>query len=116
MRELGHISRRLFGQSLGATAALTFLSKAGFAASATIEVRIDKFAFQPGSMTIKRGDTVRWTNMDAAPHTATSADGNWDTGGLGKQETASMAFQRSGIYPYFCAFHPHMKGQILVVD
>ncbi len=35
----------------------------------TIEVTIQGFAFNPSSITISPGDTVKWTNMDSAPHT-----------------------------------------------
>ena len=34
------------------------------------------------SLTVAVGDTVRWTNVDEVPHTATSSDGDWDSGTL----------------------------------
>ena len=116
MRELTGISRRFLGQSLGATVALTFLPKTSFAQIAPVEVEIKKFAFEPKSLTIKRGVSVRWTNMDSAPHTATSTDQSWDTGGLEKQQAGSISFHQTGTFRYFCAYHPHMKGRIVVVD
>jgi len=40
-----------------------------------IEVGIMNFAFDPTHITINPGDSVRWTNFDAAPHTSTSTTG-----------------------------------------
>src|SRR5512133_1766632 len=54
--------------------------------SATVDVSMVSFAFQPKDLTINVGDTVRWTNMASAiQHTSTSgtgctADGKWDSG------------------------------------
>ena len=106
----------MFGQSIGAIAALTFLQKTSFALTAPINVKIKKFAFEPKSLTIKRGVTVQWTNMDSAPHTATSTDHSWDTGGLGRNQTGLITFEQTGTFQYFCVYHPHMKGRIVVVD
>jgi plastocyanin len=33
------------------------------------------FAFNPSSVTIARGDTVKWTNKTTATHTATGDNG-----------------------------------------
>ena len=115
MRKLTGISRRLFGQSLGATMALTFLPTPIFAQTKPKEIMIRKFAFEPKTLTIQLGASVRWTNEDSAPHTATSVDQSWDTGGLEKHQTGMITFQKTGTYPYFCLYHPHMKGEIIVV-
>lgn len=80
----------------------------------THSVAIQNFAFVPSTLTIKPGDTVRWTNEDAAPHTSTSDTANWDSGALNQSQTFSLIFTNTGSYPYFCEFHPTMRGTIQV--
>ncbi len=43
--------------------------------AANASVAIEDFAFTPGTLTLAVGDTVTWTNVDSAPHAATSEDG-----------------------------------------
>jgi plastocyanin len=45
--------------------------------AATVGVDIVNFAFQPPSVNIQTGDTVVWTQKDAAPHTSTSDASLW---------------------------------------
>ena len=35
------------------------------------DVRIEGFAYNPEVINIFEGDTIRWTNFDATPHTVT---------------------------------------------
>lgn len=80
------------------------------------DVLIQGFAFSPASLDIQPGDTVRWTNMDAAPHTATADDFSWDTGLLQTNESAEITFSEVGPEPYFCTVHPSMTAELTVVD
>ena len=48
------------------------------------------------------------------PHTATASDRAWTTADLARGEEAALTFAAAGDYPYFCRFHPHMKGAIAV--
>lgn len=115
MRELRRPSRRVFGQSLGASLALIVLARGGPApGGARAEVEIRRFAFGPGTLTIPRGTVVRWTNLDTAPHTATAVDGSWDSGALERGEAAEIHFAEAGEHPYYCVYHPHMTGIVRV--
>ncbi|MBI5884560.1 hypothetical protein HZB89_00510, partial [archaeon] len=40
--------------------------------SKTLEVSIQNYSFSPAELTIKKGDSVKWTNLDGVSHTATS--------------------------------------------
>jgi plastocyanin len=69
------------------------------------------------------GQTITWTNRDALPHTVTGAglrsgDGNgWGTlDNIAQGQTFSHAFDRAGVYPYFCWLHPGMVGAVVVGD
>lgn len=76
------------------------------------------FAFSPGTITIKAGTTIVWTNMSDAPHTSTSDPGSpvtWDSGPLNTNGgTFSMTFSTPGTYHYHCSIHPFMHGTIVV--
>ena len=86
------------------------------AADAPMEaaVEIADFAFGPAEITIAAGGTVTWTNTDNQAHTATSS-GNFDTGSIEPDTTASVTFDEPGTFTYICSFHPFMTGTITVV-
>lgn len=81
-----------------------------------VEVEIEDFAFVPGTITIKAGTTVTWTNKDNVGHTATSDDGVFDSGMLGKGSSYSYTFTTAGTYGYFCTPHPYMVATIVVTE
>ena len=78
----------------------------------THEVRIKAFQFEPMHLSVQEGDTIKWTNDDLAPHTATADEGSWDTGEIIKGDTRSIIAKKGMEINYFCVFHPHMKGVI----
>jgi plastocyanin len=71
-------------------------------------------AYSPGNFTIKVGKTVTWVNKDTTAHTVTSTSGLFDSGSLDSGRTWSHAFIQSGVYKYYCTFHPLMKGNVTV--
>jgi plastocyanin len=91
------------------------LSQGGSAASATIRV----FQFQPRALEIRAGTRVTWTNQDDITHTVTSGapgspDGRFDVRLGGQSASGSAAFPDPGVYSYFCARHPSMRGEVVV--
>ncbi|MGX9854854.1 cupredoxin domain-containing protein [Limimaricola variabilis] len=78
------------------------------------QVDIQGFAFQPATLTVAPGDTVVFTNRDAAPHTVTADSGAFDSGRLATGQTIGMSFNARGDYSYYCALHPRMRGSITV--
>lgn len=79
-----------------------------------VEVAIQNSAFVPAAVTISTGDTVRWTNMDSAPHTATGPI--FDSDELEQGESYQFVFTEPGVYNYNCAIHPSMEGTVTVVE
>jgi nitrite reductase (NO-forming) len=82
-------------------------------------------AYDPLTLTIEAGTTVRWTNEDTVAHTVTSgtsdgsvgtADGAFDSGFINPGETWEYTFDDPGEYDYFCAPHPWMVGVVVVTD
>ena len=79
-----------------------------------VEIRIARFAFAPAAFEVPVGTTVRWTNADPVPHTATGPSGTIDTGPLARGESAAVVLDQPGTYDYICAFHPAMRATITV--
>src|SRR5215469_12006163 len=100
---------RKLSWGLSAAAMIT----ASNARSATQDVAITGFAFQPPSVSINAGDSVRWTDMDNASHTSTSDTGVWDSGVLNLTQF-SFQFTNAGNYPYHCTTHPFMTASVSV--
>lgn len=78
------------------------------------QIDIANFAFSEKVITVKRGDSITWTNKDGAPHTATEVGRSWDTGRLAKGESKTRRFDKTGTFEYFCEVHPSMKATVIV--
>jgi plastocyanin len=87
---------------------------ASSASAATLDVSIINFAFVPQTVTIKAGDTVRWTNMDVDLHTATADSGVWGSPLLAQNDTWEFTFTQAMSHPYHCVPHPFMTGTVIV--
>jgi len=85
-------------------------------APAGTSVRMAGSRFEPSTLTIAAGETVRWFNDDALPHTVSAIDGSWDSGNLAPGQTFERRFEMAGSYPYLCRYHPGMVGTIEVTD
>lgn len=77
-------------------------------------VVIEDFAFRPQRLEVRSGDSVEWVNLDIAPHTASAEGGAWDSGELSRQSRFRATFGTAGHFAYLCAFHPMMRGKIVV--
>ena len=70
--------------------------------------------FTPASISIKTGETVRWFNDDAIPHTVTALDRTWDSGNLPPGGSFERRFDSVGSYPYVCLYHSWMTAMVVV--
>jgi len=86
------------------------------ATAATHTVAMDGTTFKPGSLTIKLGDTVVWTNEDPFPHTATAiaATPAFDSKPLAPGGRFTFRPTAKGDYPYKCTLHTTMRGTLHV--
>ncbi len=85
------------------------------AVAQTYNIEISNFVFSPSSLTIKKGDTVIWTNKDLMSHTITSDSGSeLESARFGRAETYSHTFNTAGTFSYHCSVHSTMKGTIIV--
>jgi plastocyanin len=85
-------------------------------------VTIKGLAFQPQTITVSAGTTVKWTNQDQTAHSSTSdswkegtTDPNaWNSGPLNPGESFEFTFKNPGTYKYSCMVHPYMHGTVIV--
>jgi plastocyanin len=109
----------LFALSLGVPAALAGggCHDTEFKDSRGVSVDLVSACFSPTVIRIQPGQRVTWTNQDSMAHTVTGAGYRWgSTNELGLNQTVSFRFGSSGVYPYFCLFHPGMVGAVVVGD
>ena len=87
-------------------------SSAGGAAPAAV-VQIHNLSFQPGTVTIGKGETVQWAFEDAGITHNVIGDG-----GLHSPDqisgSYSHTFTRSGTFNYQCSLHAGMTGTVVV--
>jgi plastocyanin len=78
-------------------------------------VTIADYMYKPASLTVPVGTTVKFTNEDSTPHTATSREsGAFDSGSIETGKSGEIKLEKAGTFAYYCVFHPFMKGTITV--
>ena len=103
--------------ALAVAAVLLLVGRRGSPAAAEHAAGDDRrFRVRPGTLTVKRGTTVTWTNKDDEPHTVVSeADPKlWKSPPLDTDDSFSFTFNEAGTYKYFCSVHPRMQGTVVV--
>jgi plastocyanin len=79
----------------------------------TIELK--DACFTPSILTVDSGETVTFVNTDPFVHNVGGTLwGHFDDLNAGDSFTAT--FDRAGIYPFACNYHPGMTGAIVVGD
>jgi plastocyanin len=80
---------------------------------ATYTVTVSDFAYDPPSLTIAPGDTVKWVWAGGTHSVTEGADCSVKSGGFdsgthsGADFTFQHTFDAAGTYSYFCAFRQH---------
>ncbi len=116
-------SRRLAVFVAVIVSGLAFCPTVGNAATVTVTVGNNCFCFQPASVTIHPGDTVRWT-WSSTGHSSTSGspgapNGLWDSGILSQGAAFTHTFNTVGSFPYYCTPHGAccgMRGTVTVTN
>jgi plastocyanin len=82
-----------------------------------VQVQLTEACFDPAVIRIKPGQRVRWTNQDPMTHNVIGVGGSWGSGqDLNEGDSVTEEFGKSGVFPYFCIFHPGMVGAVVVGD
>lgn len=87
-------------------------ARSGARAASGHTVVLKNIRFNPGTLSIRRGDTVTWVWRDGS--TAHNV-----TGGTFKSRTMSrgsftVRFTHKGTFSYHCTIHTSMRGKIIV--
>jgi len=84
--------------------------------AAEVEVIIKKFKFIPAEITINKGDTIIWKNMEKRQYHSVwfEKQGDPEPDYFFPDETYSRTFNDSGDFPYRCGPHPEMLGSVSV--
>lgn len=80
--------------------------------SHTVEIR--GFAYLPATLEVTAGDTVVWINRDVVPHTATRDGQGWNSESIDAGQTWRLVAASGASQPYYCTFHPNMRGLLAV--
>src|ERR671933_1426336 len=94
--------------------ALLTVAAAPQASAATATVRITRTAFLPSKVTIKTGDSVKWTNRDTVNHQVVANNGAFVSPTLRPGQSFTFRFRASGTYHYHDGLHPTIKGTVVV--
>lgn len=90
----------------------------GTTAAQTVQVVSDPTttgAFQPKTLTVKKGDSVEWDWTDqGVSHTVTAEDGSFDSGLCAAGNKFVVTFNTAGTFNYKCTIHAQMTGSLTV--
>lgn len=100
---------------------LLVISALGFgpwlAIAQTHVVLVKDFEFLPKKIHIVQGETVRWENRDKdrGHSVQIKMEGIPESDKFYENESFSYTFKEHGEFPYFCGYHPGMKGVVYVI-
>lgn len=85
------------------------------ATSGAVTVTMKNIQFAPKSVTVKKGQTVKWVNEDAVDHNVVATSGgSFKSSNFGQGGTYSQTFKTAGTVEYVCTIHPGMGGTVIV--
>ena len=87
------------------------LTVSSVAFGATKRVGVKGFKFSPSSVSIKRGDTVRWSWSGSIPH---NVKGSGFKSKTASRVTYSRKFSKKGTYRIVCTLHTRQNMKMTV--
>lgn len=88
-----------------------------------VVVRKDAYKFDPASIVLEVGDSIKWLNADVRRHLMASVPGSGPSNELEifcpeffPEKTCVHTFKTPGRYPYFCFIHRQMVGEVIVLE
>ncbi|HEY1360205.1 MAG TPA: plastocyanin/azurin family copper-binding protein [Thermoleophilaceae bacterium] len=90
-------------------------SGSGGATAKNASVTMQNIQFNPKTVSVPVGGTVKWTNDDSVGHDVTGTGfKSGSSGGLSNGDTFSHKFAKAGTFKYRCTVHPGMEGTVVV--
>lgn len=80
----------------------------------TVFVSAKDTFFQPETVTVMLGKSVRWTNQGMLLHAVVADSEPWQSGLLAPQFWFEVLFDSAGVFTYHCSQHPGMTGTVIV--
>jgi plastocyanin len=108
--------KKLIAAAAAAAVAAGALAVPSFSASTTKRVSVKDNVFGPKSVTIRKGQKVKWTWKGSAPHNVTVTKGPVKFHSKTKTSgTFTKKFKKKGKYTILCTVHaPSMKMTVRV--
>jgi len=99
--------------AVAAAALVPAVALGGARSASTHTVTLHEFRFHPGTLSINRGDTVKWVWHDETEHNVTFHGFRSKTQFHGSY---SVRFTHAGTFKYVCTIHVSegMRGKIVV--
>lgn len=70
--------------------------------------------YEPGEVSVKVGQVVKWKNEGQEAHTVTAEDASFDSGSMPPGGEFQFTFSKPGTFTYSCTPHPWAKGTVKV--
>jgi plastocyanin len=79
-------------------------------------VEVYEYGFTPSRLVVEPGEPVAWHDIGDDYHeiTPSTKAGKRVFKAARNKGSARHIFKRSGVYPYYCAIHPQMRGTVVV--
>ena len=105
-------------QSLLLIFTLSIFSQYLSASEESLQVIIKNFKFIPQDITIKRGETLIWKNLEKRQYHSVwfEALGEEEPDYFFSEESYEREFKQAGTFPYRCGPHPKMTGIVHVIE
>lgn len=90
-------------------------SSSSAASGGGVTVTMQNIAFSPTSVTVKKGETVKWVNKDTVAHNVTATKGaTFKSSTFGQGGSFTWKAAKAGTVEYFCTIHPNMTAKLIV--
>jgi plastocyanin len=87
----------------------------GGGAAAAVTVDMKNIQFEPKDITVDKGQTIKWENLDTVDHDVVADSGaDFKSDQFGKGGTFEFTPDKAGEIKYECTLHPGMVGTITV--
>ncbi len=87
------------------------------AAKPDVKVSMKNIQFKPMDITVKKGQTIGWTNDDSVTHNVTKEGGpgaDFKSDNVNPGGTYQTTVDTPGKIDYVCTIHPNQRGTITV--
>ncbi len=110
-------SSKSSSNSTPAAAPATSTPAAAPAGGGASAVKMQNIQFAPKSLTVKVGQTVKWTNDDSVDHNVIATSGaTFKSSTVAAGSTYSFKITKAGTIQYVCTIHPGMTGTLVVTQ